>query len=59
MKELDRIKTIETFNFELLLEGNDLGWDFENCWSFSIVVLHIIKDKDKFWVQSFVGIEKP
>jgi hypothetical protein len=33
MKELDKIKILEHFNFELLLEGSDLGWSFGNCWS--------------------------
>ncbi len=31
MKELDRIKTIEHFNFDLRLEGNDIGSGSENC----------------------------
>jgi hypothetical protein len=37
VKELDRIETIEHFNFELLLEGSDLGWSFENCWSLGLL----------------------
>ncbi len=41
MKELGRVKTIEHFNFELLLKGNDLGWGFGNCWSLELIVLHI------------------
>jgi hypothetical protein len=41
MKKLGRIKTIEHFNFELLLKGNDLGWGSGNCWSLGFIVLHI------------------
>jgi hypothetical protein len=41
VKELDRIKIAEHFNFELLLEGSDLGWGSRNCWSLKLVVLHI------------------
>jgi hypothetical protein len=31
MKELDKIKNVGHFDFELFLEGSDLGCSFENC----------------------------
>jgi hypothetical protein len=41
MKELNRIKTIEHYNFELLLKGNDLGWSLGIFCSLGLIVLHI------------------
>jgi hypothetical protein len=32
------IKTIEHFNFELLLEGSYLGWGSKNCWSLGLLL---------------------
>ncbi len=37
MKELDKIKNVEHFDFELLLKGSDLGCCSRNCWSWEIV----------------------
>ncbi len=47
MKELDMIKTIKHFNFELLLEGSDLGCGFENCWSLRLLFFtHKVRQKE-------------
>jgi hypothetical protein len=47
MKELDRIKIIEHFNFELFLEGNDIGWNYENCLSLGwfFFFAHIVRER--------------
>ncbi len=47
MKELNRIKIIEHFNFELLLEGSDPRWSSEYYWSLRLLVFtHKVKQKE-------------
>jgi hypothetical protein len=36
VKELDKIKNVGNIDFELFLEGSDLGGIFKNCWSWEI-----------------------
>jgi hypothetical protein len=52
MKELNRIKTTKHFNFELLLEGSDLGC-FENCWSLGLLFFtHKVRQKELLELES-------
>ncbi len=46
MKELDRIRIVEHFDFELFLEGSNLGYSFENGWSWAYLFTHIVKLKE-------------
>ncbi len=43
MKELDRIKIVEHFNFELFSKGSDLGRGFGNNWSLSGCILNRVR----------------
>jgi hypothetical protein len=60
------LKLLNIFNFELLLEGNDLEQSSENCWNLGIVlVLHMewrtkqleLDKNTHFLIQSSIGIE--
>jgi len=47
VKELNRIKIIKHFNFELLLEGSDPRWSSEYCWILGLLVFtHKVKQKE-------------
>jgi len=66
MKELDRIRIVEHFDFELFLEGNHLGYNFENGWSWGYLFTHIVKlkellelDKDTHYEFKVLLVVKP
>jgi hypothetical protein len=46
MKELDKIKTVEHFDFELFLEGSHFRCNFENGWSWGYLFTHKVKLKE-------------
>jgi len=60
------LRLFNIFNFELFLDGSDLGRGFGDCQSLGVVfVLHMewgrellkLINDTHFWVQSSIGIE--
>jgi len=66
MKEVDRIKIVDHFDFELFFEGSHFGCNFQNGWSRGYLFTHKVKlkellelDKDTHYEFEVLLVLKP